>query len=148
MILGIIAGLAVVGVVCFFTYLTYVAQHSPSIIRDGDNNATADARWVIEDIGGTDTDEPITRVTLRDIYMYNPKTYFSSIYSGSCSIVDKSNLEVNQISGVTCWWAGGGNKAGLFKENGVFVIKEGLMDEGNGGDGGFDKWVTTKEIKL
>lgn len=110
--------------------------------------AAMDSNWRIESVGGTDTAEPITRVSL--LNKDKSKTYFSSIYSGNCSIVDQSNLEVGQISGVTCWWAGGGNKVGVFNEYGVFVLKEGLTDEGSGGkdNDSVDKWVTTKEIKL
>lgn len=139
-----------VGAVCIVVYLRYIAQHSPSIIGGGYDKSLsviADSRWLIESVGGTDTAEPLTRVTLSS--KDKSKTYFSSVYSGDCSIVDKSNLEVNQISGVTCWWAGGGNKVGIFNENRKFILKEGLMDEGSNGeaDDGVDRWVTTKEIK-
>ena len=149
MILGIVAAILVISAGCVMAYLTYVAQRSPSIIGNADDKsvgAIGDTRWFIEDIGGTDTAEPITRVSL--LNHDKSKTYFSSAYSGICSVVDKSNLEVNQISGVACWWAGGGNKVGIFNENGTFVIKEGIMDEGSGGvtDDSIDKWVTSKEI--
>ncbi len=56
-------------------------------------------------------------------------------YAGSCAPV--ATLADNEISGVLCWYAGGGKEIGVFKDGNKFVVKEGDQDEGSAEEAGF-----------
>lgn len=60
-------------------------------------------------------------------------------YPGSCSIVEDSSwpLLENELTGVICWFAGGGSEVGVFYEDGKRVVKVGALEEGTAETEGF-----------
>lgn len=80
---------------------------------------------------------PKTRVTLT----FNGKSYDVGTYTGTCSPLDattgESSLLPHEVSGVLCWWAGGGDEIGVFYENNSYVVKVGKQDEGDAKSPGF-----------
>ena len=73
-----------------------------------------------------DTGAPKTKVTL----MSNDHAYDVGTYLGSCSRISSKNLQVGEVDGVLCWFAGGGDELGIFKEGDSFVVKKRQVDEG------------------
>ena len=60
-------------------------------------------------------------------------------YSGNCFSIAGSQwaLLPNEISGVICYFAGGGQEIGVFEEGGRLVLKLGDVDEGDAEHVGF-----------
>ncbi len=86
------------------------------------------------------TGAQITKVTLT----IGDRTYDAGVYSGSCAEigaeggVDGTGLLEGEVSGVQCWFAGGGDEVGIFEEGGTLVIKHGALGEPQGdGSGAF-----------
>ncbi len=59
-------------------------------------------------------------------------------YTGSCHEVEagqtgilSESADPNEVSRVQCWFAGGGNEIGVFKEGGRVVVKVGELGEGD-----------------
>lgn len=73
-----------------------------------------------------DTGAPKTQVTL----LSNDHAYDVGTYLGSCSRIVSANLVTGEIDGVLCWFAGGGDEVGIFKEGDTFVVKKRQVDEG------------------
>lgn len=84
------------------------------------------------------TGAPQTRVSA----IISGKAYDTGTYLGTCSNVQ--TLAENEISGVLCWYAGGGKEIGVFKDNGKYVLKTGDQDEGDADTAGFRGNFTTK----
>lgn len=63
--------------------------------------------------------------------------YDAGAYAGSCAEVAAENLLPNEVSGVVCWWAGGGDEIAIFKEGGRYVLKHGLQEESTAESDGF-----------
>jgi hypothetical protein len=67
-------------------------------------------------------------------------------YAGSCTEIKKENLLPNEVAGVLCWWAGGGDEIGVFNESGRYIVKQGFQEEGTAEGGGsrsnFEELVT------
>ena len=87
---------------------------------------------MIDDSPANNTsDAPHTLVTL----MAGGNAYPAGTYEGTCSVTKVT--EMNELSAVLCWWAGGGKEIGVFSENGKNVIKVGDVDEGDAETVGF-----------
>lgn len=54
--------------------------------------------------------------------------YSAGTYNGTCSDTGLI-LDANQIAGILCWFAGGGDEIGVFEEGGRLVIKRGEHGE-------------------
>ena len=63
--------------------------------------------------------------------------YDAGTYAGSCAEIASENLPENEVSGVLCWWAGGGDEIGVFKEGERYVLKHGFQDESTAESEGF-----------
>lgn len=59
-------------------------------------------------------------------------------FDGSCLVLNGSAWELaeNELTGVICWFAGGGDEVGVFYENGEYVVKQGVLEEGMEGEQG------------
>jgi hypothetical protein len=53
-------------------------------------------------------------------------------YEGSCAEITGSSwtLLEGEVTGVICWWAGGGEEIAVFSEQGRYAVKQGQLDEG------------------
>lgn len=88
--------------------------------------------WVLEKAGeDKETGAPLTRVKV-DFKGEINKGYDAGVYTGNCFEIAKSEWELleNEISGVICWWAGGGDEIGIFKEDDKLVIEHGTLSAG------------------
>lgn len=56
------------------------------------------------------------------------------VYTGSCSVLGGEeslrSLVEGEVTGVICWFAGGGDELGVFYENNAYVVKKGVIEEG------------------
>lgn len=124
------------------------APHSKKQIADAERQfeyrVTSPGRflWKTTSLGSDDmTSAPLTRVTLVDTH--TGKSHDAGIQSGSCAVIEQSAWKLldQEISGVICWWAGGGTEIGVFQEGDALRIKTGLVEEGTaetaGSRGGF-----------
>jgi hypothetical protein len=87
-----------------------------------------DMHWQFTD-RGTDNGLPHTAVVLA----IKDKTYDLGIHIGSCTVIDGTTwqLQPGELSGAICYFAGGGDELGVFKEGAAYVIKSGPVDEGS-----------------
>jgi hypothetical protein len=92
--------------------------------------------WTFEKSGDQDL-SPQNKVTLT----FNGKNIEVGTYAGLCvpleAPVGDSGLLPGEVSGVLCWWAGGGDEIGVFKEGDGYVVKVGAQDEGDAQSAGF-----------
>lgn len=101
--------------------------------KDGDMSSKVSSSqfaWSFQNVGTEeDTGAPMTAVTLRA----DGAPYDVGTYQGDCFVIEDSNweLEDNEVSGVICYFAGGGSEVGVFRENGALVVKTGQLDEGS-----------------
>lgn len=60
-------------------------------------------------------------------------------YTGSCATLEEAGYKPveGELSGVVCWFAGGGTEIGVFSEDGALVLKQGDVDEGTAETPGF-----------
>ena len=90
-----------------------------------------DITWEFEEVGtDEETGAPETRVIMK---VEGDSTDLGT-YEGSCSEIKGSSwsLVEGEVSGVICWFAGGGTEIGVFEEaNGSLVVKKGVLDEGS-----------------
>ena len=111
------------------------------IVENGDEKkpveiATSDgvdAVWKIEELGEDQDLAPLSFLELE----VKGKIYDLGNFRGNCFVIEESEWELleNELSGVICWWAGGGEEVGLFEKNGALEIWKGKLEEG-GEDGG------------
>lgn len=68
-------------------------------------------------------------------------------YPGSCSEIAAENLLENEVSGVLCWWAGGGDEIGVFKTGETYAVRHGIQEESTAeGDGLRGNFKTIVEL--
>lgn len=86
--------------------------------------------WQLTDAGEDPLSyAPRTKVEL----VYEGRVYDLGVQTGSCAEVGGSGWEKvpGEISGVICWFAGGGTELGVFDDGNGYVVKLGQLDEGN-----------------
>lgn len=95
------------------------------------DSKSIDFDWTIEELGENEDFIPIASIKLNITGAANQR-YDLGNFSGNCFEIHGSNWErlKNEISGVICWWAGGGEEIGVFEENGRLEIKKGVLEEG------------------
>lgn len=82
---------------------------------------------------------PLTKVSVT----MGDKTYDVGTFQGTCSEigasggVDGTGLVEGELTGAQCWFAGGGDELGIFKEGNGFVVKHGELQEPSGEGGAF-----------
>lgn len=59
-------------------------------------------------------------------------------FDGSCLVINGSSWQLaeNELTGVICWFGGAGDEIGVFYENGTYVVKQGVLEEGIEGESG------------
>ncbi len=103
-----------------------------------ETNDSATFSWKFEDAGEKDG-TPQTAVTL----IRGAESKEVGTYAGSCAEIAAENLQPGQISGVLCWFAGGGDEIGVFEEGGEYVVKVGQQEESTTESNGFRGNFTT-----
>lgn len=93
-----------------------------------------DISWRLDEHGPTDYGlAPNTTVSL----LYRGAKREIGTYDGTCMELKGAggasldSLQPNEISGVVCWWAGGGREVGVFKDSSGYAVKIGELDEGD-----------------
>lgn len=90
--------------------------------------------WALTPAGtDPDTQAELTRVVL----MADNRTHDLGVHQGTCARIADDQLLADEVSGVLCWFAGGGDELGVFQEGDRFVVKQGRQDEGDAETGGF-----------
>jgi hypothetical protein len=89
--------------------------------------------WRFQTKDSVDGLAPSTQVAL----FAGGNAYDAGAYAGSCSEIAAANLFKDEVSGVLCWFAGGGDEVGVFKEGVGYVLKHGTQDEGTAEAVGF-----------
>ena len=92
--------------------------------------------WSFVDRGvDAETSMPKTDVALRIRGIDIPL----GTYDGNCFAIAGSQWELlrNEVSGVICYFAGGGTEIGVFEEGGALVLKKGVVEEGSAEEPGF-----------
>lgn len=79
--------------------------------------------FTTEDADGIDA--PKTTVFLQ----MDTQKYTVGTYAGTCFDRPREEMGDGEISGVRCWWAGGGDDVGVFSEQGKMVLKQRVLDE-------------------
>ncbi len=79
--------------------------------------------FTTEDADGIDA--PKTTVLLQ----IDTQKYTVGTYAGTCFDRHRDEMGDGEISGVRCWWAGGGDDVGVFSEQGKMVLKQRVLDE-------------------
>lgn len=143
-LIGLIALIVIIG----GGYYYYTTKQAPAAATQQSGKIVP--KWTFETVG---TDEASgadrTKVTLT----LGDKSYDAGTFNGSCAEigatggVDGKGLVAGEVSGVQCWFAGGGDEIGLFEENGQLSLKHGVLEEpqGDGSEGvrgGFKTIVT------
>lgn len=98
---------------------------------EGDDGKNIDFKWTIEELGEDEDFIPVGMVAL-DVAGAVNEHYDLGKFSGQCFEIGDSGWDFveNEISGVICWWAGGGQEVGIFESNGKFEIRKGDIGEG------------------
>jgi len=130
--------LIVAGLVAVLLVGWYVSQ-----LRETDTPEVGGYQWQMTELGESTTipGMPRTNVALA----YEGETYPVGEYDGACFVMNGSGwtLLEDEVSGVICWWAGGGKEIGIFEEDNSLVVKEGELDEGSAEIPGFrGDWKT------
>lgn len=92
-----------------------------------------EVQWSYEDLGtNKETWAPSTKVTVT----IDGKSYNAGTYTGSCAPRSHDGIAKNEVSAISCWWAGGGDDIGVFNANGKMTIQHRTVDEGTAEEGG------------
>lgn len=114
---------------------TQKAQAPTETTEQGMKEGTAGKKmavpvWTIEERGeDTATGGMLSNVSIT----FAGETHDLGTHLGGCFEIEGSSWTFveGEQSGVICWFAGGGTEFGFFNENGIFVVKQGMLDEGS-----------------
>ena len=102
-------------------------------------------KWTLADKGeDATTGARMTEVSVT----FAGKTEVVGTEVGSCFVVEESAWALldGELSGVICYYAGGGNEYGIFAEGDGYVVRKGYVEEGTaeggGGRAGFETVFT------
>lgn len=89
---------------------------------------TPSFKWIVSEAGVNAQGTPYTNVSLQ----VGGREYQTGAYAGSCIEVTQLEWELvpGELSGILCWFAGGGTELGVFQEGESLVVKKGSVDEG------------------
>jgi hypothetical protein len=134
--------LAVVGATAWY----FLAKDSLPAGDEAGMAATSEAyEWTLTALAEDETGMPKTSVALTA----GAETFTVGSYNGSCAVIADTSWELleGEVTGVICWWAGGGDEIGVFSEGGRHVIKTGFLDEGSAEIAGFrGDFTTVREL--
>jgi hypothetical protein len=135
----ILALLAIIVLAIGFVLMRQKAQAPASVPENQAATTTADAvvhptfSWRFQ----TNESEglpPSTQVAL----ITGGKAYDAGAYAGSCAEIAPENLLPGEVSGVLCWYAGGGDEIGVFRdEDNNYFLLHGFQEEGTAESDGF-----------
>ncbi|MEA2701709.1 MAG: hypothetical protein QOE22_418 [Candidatus Parcubacteria bacterium] len=114
-----------------------VAPSPPA--ENGTATSTAQAAertfsWRFETTDADDGMAPRTEVAL----FTGGEAYDAGAYAGSCTEIAEENLLPGEVSGVLCWWAGGGDEIGVFRDEDLnYFLLHGIQEEGTAESDGF-----------
>jgi hypothetical protein len=79
-------------------------------------------------------DEQIYGETTNVTLLVGGQSYDAGTYNGSCWELGKDTdpLLEGEISGIQCWFAGGGDEVGVFAQKGGYVVRHGYLEEPQG----------------
>lgn len=119
-------------VIIILTFVVYKSRDNSESLQDpisepAEIKITLEHSWIINKISDEETEIKI---------QINGAEKYVGKFNGSCANIDTISssgwsLLENEISAVICWFAGGGEEFGLFKENDKLFIKRGQLDEGS-----------------
>ncbi|TSC86542.1 MAG: hypothetical protein G01um10148_528 [Parcubacteria group bacterium Gr01-1014_8] len=104
--------------------------HDISKMTEAAPIVSGDVIWVIEAAGeDPESAAPLSSVAIKR----GAKTYELGTYAGSCFEIDNVSWKLyeGELTGVICWFAGGGEELGVFGEGSWLVVKRGQLDEGS-----------------
>jgi hypothetical protein len=83
--------------------------------------------WRFETEESGDGLPPKTQVAL----FADGNAYDAGTYAGSCAEIASENLLPGEVSGVLCWYAGGGDEIGVFRDEDLnYTLLHGTQEEG------------------
>lgn len=132
-ILVLVLLLVVVGYVLMQQKAQAPAPEREMTVSTDETTAAPSFSWRFETKDSEGGLPPRTQVAL----FAGGNAYDAGIYAGSCAEIEDENLLENEISGVLCWYAGGGDELGVFKEGDGYVLKHGTQEEGTVESNGF-----------
>lgn len=109
-------------------FLVYAYTRTPHNIENVDTYT-----WRYEEVAASEFDAPQTRVFLDT----SSGAHDLGVYTGSCADIPAENLLQGEITGVLCWWAGGGEELGVFKEGNSYFVRKGVQEESSAESEGF-----------
>lgn len=135
-----IIALAVLGAgVWYFT-----AGDSLPAADQADMAATSEAyAWTLTELPEDEANPGMPRTSVA--LTAGGETSTIGVYNGSCAAIEDTSWELleGEVTGVICWWAGGGDEIGIFNEGGRHVLKVGMLEEGSAETAGFRSAFTT-----
>ena len=123
------AAVIIVTTIVILGGLAYFLQKSGLVMRATPRLATSTYVWNVNSAGEDSQGTPHSQIEL----IVPGNQYNTGTYAGICQIIDGVAWKFirNEVSGVLCWWAGGGDEIGVFEEGNRTVIRHGLLDEGD-----------------
>ena len=94
--------------------------------------------WKFVPDGFVGNDSALAPLSVLSVSLNNEPSFEVGRLTGTCAELTPDQLPTDEISGVLCWWAGGGDEVGVFKESdGRYVLKQGSQSEGDAESAGF-----------
>lgn len=134
---ALVVGVCILCLVGVGLFVFFARDTTPSSMpSDSSSEGPPEISWHFNDLG---SDEMTYALNTEVMLEVDGKDYKLGTYTGSCFVIEESAWELleNEITGVICWWAGGGKEIGVFKENGRSVVKIGDIEESTEETGGF-----------
>lgn len=135
-----VLGVVVIGVGGYFAFSmtkdVAPAASQEEVTQQPEATSDTSIRWSF----GIMSEDSASGAPMREVSVaYKGQTHVIGTYQGSCSVVEDSSwpLLENELTGVICWWAGGGTEVGVFYDNGKRVVKVGSLEEGTAEEAGF-----------
>ncbi len=129
LLLLLIVALLILGGAYFYTSRNKQVASQDKVVAPATvmEPANKDITWSYEDMGtNKDTWATSTKVT---VTVWD-KSYNVGTYAGSCAPRSHDGFGKDEVSGITCWWAGGGDDIGVFNTDGKVTIQHRTLDEG------------------
>ena len=134
---GWVLGVVAIGVIGYFVVMgikgTPEEPKTPSVESEEEVAAADEGNTSILWEFGIMSEDPELGAPMREVSItYKGVKRVVGSYRGSCSIVEESSwpLVEGELTGVICWYAGGGSEVGVFYEDGKRVVKVGVLEEG------------------
>lgn len=126
--------LAIVGLISFFVGIKSESPQTEN--KEVSDEATSQTNnpkfeWEFSPAGG----DPVTGAFKTSVVLLvEGEQHELGMYSGSCSVLGGDfswERAPGEVTGVICYFAGAGDELGVFYENGDYVVKKGVIEEGS-----------------